>query len=538
MSYNNFGRIDIKGNFTNAGTYTDISGTVIFNGSSTQIITGKVSFYDLIINGIGPITTLDSIWVKDALKLISGILNVSSGILTLQNDAVYNGRVVSVGTGNITGTFIAQKWVSRCNALWSSYGSCMGQPINTMNLFTTGFSGCPYFPSYSWVNMYTYLESATGSFTVGYTPPTSTSEVLGRGVGFIYWFQNWGSGPDFPKKLLMQGTLDFQTVFTFPITCTNNSTPANIGWNLVSNPFPGTINWNNSGWTKTAMDNAEYMWNTCSSVYAAYVNGVATNGGSRFIPEGQGFFVHATTPGALLTATSAVIVNNTTQQLLTTSNPDSVNNVLKIGLGEDEIAIRLDSLATNQNDSLFDASEIISDSTRLYSYVYSDTSDIYSINSVKDTNQVIPVNVRKSGTLNFSGVNTFQSQYSIYLKDLLNGSYQQIFNGFTYPYTDTTTSTFQNRFEIHFSKIITTGIKQIVKNNSATINYDLKNIYVNFNFANPQTTQIIIYNLLGQELQRVDGTFYQEKNYTIHRPDVPVIVELLNSNNKVVKKVF
>ena len=42
--------LGIGGNWSNSGTFTDQSGTVTFNGSGAQTISGTNTFYDLTIN--------------------------------------------------------------------------------------------------------------------------------------------------------------------------------------------------------------------------------------------------------------------------------------------------------------------------------------------------------------------------------------------------------------------------------------------------------------------------------------------------------
>ena len=42
--------IGVKGNWSNSGTFTPSTGTVTFNGSAAQTISGTNTFYDLTIN--------------------------------------------------------------------------------------------------------------------------------------------------------------------------------------------------------------------------------------------------------------------------------------------------------------------------------------------------------------------------------------------------------------------------------------------------------------------------------------------------------
>ncbi|MBM3435605.1 MAG: hypothetical protein FJY07_05225 [Bacteroidetes bacterium] len=70
----------------------------------------------------------------------------------------------------------------------------------------------------------------------------------------------------------------------------------NQGWNAVGNPYPSAIDWDAaSGWTKTNVANATYVEN--AGLWASYIAGAGTNGGSRYISPGQGFFVECTDAG-------------------------------------------------------------------------------------------------------------------------------------------------------------------------------------------------------------------------------------------------
>ena len=90
-------------------------------------------------------------------------------------------------------------------------------------------------------------------------------------------------------------TIEFSGVFNTgnqSITLESNGSEK---WNFVGNPYPCTINWDASGWTKTNINDAIYIWdatlNSGQGGYMSYIGGVGTDGGSEFIPPSQGFFI-------------------------------------------------------------------------------------------------------------------------------------------------------------------------------------------------------------------------------------------------------
>ncbi|MEA3494639.1 MAG: hypothetical protein U9R42_01245, partial [Bacteroidota bacterium] len=131
------------------------------------------------------------------------------------------------------------------------------------------------------------------------------------------------------------------------------------GYNFVGNPYPSTIDWNaTSGWTKTDLDNAIYIWDPVSQNITSYVDGIGTNGGSRYIPPMQGFFVKCSTPSTLgtLGMTDAIRLHNSS---ISFRNENSKNIIkLKIESSQglcDETVVRFDNNSTKYFDGDFDA---------------------------------------------------------------------------------------------------------------------------------------------------------------------------------------
>src|SRR5690606_7351895 len=100
------------------------------------------------------------------------------------------------------------------------------------------------------------------------------------------------------------------------------------------------------------------------------------------------------------------------------TSEEEIKQVLRITLGDDEIALRLEENSTRGFDSETDAMKMLSESSRLYSSI--DSND-YSINATSIADQCIELRTSGSGTLTFSGISSFPEKWVITLTDRKTG---------------------------------------------------------------------------------------------------------------------
>lgn len=118
------------------------------------------------------------------------------------------------------------------------------------------------------------------------------------------------NGPTFDSLQLGKGYNYYSnnsSVFTLNGIINDSTVISNLSWsgssdhqgfNLIGNPFSSSLDWQqliNIGYT-TNITNSIYFTN--KDRVAAYVGGVDVNGGTRFIPPLQGFFVKSTAEGS------------------------------------------------------------------------------------------------------------------------------------------------------------------------------------------------------------------------------------------------
>ena len=145
-----------------------------------------------------------------------------------------------------------------------------------------------------------------------------------------------------------------------PVTYTFTGTAAEDGFNMVSNPYPSTIDWDDTDWVKTNMANAVYIQDPDTEQYATYIAGASTNGGSRYIASQQSFWVQAIAASPVLTAKESV-KSNIDQAFIKSGSVPVYSPGMTISLagnsGYDEAIVRHIEGTVNAFDHEFDANK-------------------------------------------------------------------------------------------------------------------------------------------------------------------------------------
>jgi hypothetical protein len=333
-------------------------------------------------------TSIDTLYITGRLTLDD---DFDVNPLVFVNGINHKGRLGRVrNNALLTGTIVWQKWIKRCDG-WAMYGSPFAVPLVDLGFLHTGFPGTTY-PTF-WANTYFYDETpADVDLNIGWVLPTHVNDILPRGKGFML-FDSTSSPTNAERVIELIGSTDLSENFDYNITYSGANNSTDNGWNLVSNPWPGTLNWDKNGWTKKKLQDAIWVWDNCTNNYASYINGVGVNGGEKFVPPGQSFWVKAIRPNPTLKSTSTVIANPSRE----IKKSDGQTGLVRISLGEDEIAFIVNSEASNNHDRLFDATKFICSNSRLYTEI---DSIQYAINAIynKDTTALY---VSGDGVLNF-----------------------------------------------------------------------------------------------------------------------------------------
>ena len=217
---------------------------------------------------------------------------------TMQNNNGIDGLIVksdATGTGSLILNSPAQGTVERfLNKTTTTQGQWffIGSPVSSAPLSMFNLN-----------NFYYYNEGVDDWWTgpdyyynggYGWQVPGTDLSV---GTGYIYYY--------YQTTLAYTGDLNYsETGYTFNVNYTEhpgdaaNSKPYTEfdGWNLLSNPYHSAIDWLKVG--KTGLNNSVYYYDGSADNYVYYIDngdgsGSGANGGSQFIPMGQGFFVKA-----------------------------------------------------------------------------------------------------------------------------------------------------------------------------------------------------------------------------------------------------
>lgn len=328
-----------------------------------------------------------------------------------------------------------------------------------------------------WLRAYDESLNLYGDYIV----PDATPMPVGQ--GFIAWTNS-------SETRTFSGDLNNGNVGSFALQLTG--VPAiNTGWNLIGNPYVSAIDWDAaSGWTRSNVADAVYVYNGVQ--YASYVGGTSTNGGTRYISPGQGFFVQATDAAASIAMNNDVRVHNSVHFMKDQTEP--LNNIrisVDGNMYTDECVITIRENAIDTYDFNLDAAKIKGAENAPQMYLLKQDAEL-SIASVASIESVyeMPVQIEfpENAEYIISWSNTLEMSNDLVLFDVVEGVQIPV----NTPYSFFATIDEQiDRFK--FSEI-SLDIAQ-----SQSVKYVYDNNIVRF-LGNTEEISSEVYNLNGQKL--------------------------------------
>lgn len=421
------------------------NGTVTFDGDNTTNVrgTGTTIFNSITVTGNTNVEIETSHSLRATLTLVgvssrfnavgSGAAGVFS-LISSDDDPTVDGRIASLPVpANFSGDVTVQRYMSQesmptlsNNRLYRFISSPVANAavsqiqleIPVTGTFT-GASTCTGCDSSS-PSMFGYDETVGSLFDDGWVefPSAANSETLARGAGYSLYVR----GNILPSTLWdVRGPVFSGDIPTLPVSYTPAGVSGADGFNLVGNPYPSAIDWNLIHPASTNIANAVYIRDNANGRYAQYVNGVGTNGGTKDIAMGQGFWVEAIGASPLLPLT---------ENMKSSASPSffrtmPIDNLLRIEMARDglsdEMAVRFLDDATDLFDAAFDARKLQNSIFNLSSLL-SDNNKL-SINTLgsMDCGRDVRLSVTNVSTghydLLLSGTESFSSEVSIKLVD-------------------------------------------------------------------------------------------------------------------------
>lgn len=317
--------LTLSGNLSSTGTFNLGTGDLVLTGTANQSIsTNNVNQF----NDITLTKTAGTVSINSNQNL-SGILTVSSGA-TFDADGVSNSAVFTLlstgdapgsdasiatlsGGASVTGNVSVQRsWGAADDVYRYISSSVSNAPISQLQdsgIPVTGpFTGSSFGQpectgcTNDYYNLGWYKEDARfapayaigSGYQIAPAQGNDNTEVLVAGRGYELYMWNGSSQDTWTSRgTANQGSIPLTVSYTF------YNKPVEDGWNLVGNPYPSSIQWEDNtdlpgGWTINNVSPIVWVWDVALQdwkFYDASSNSGNLTGG--LIAAGQGFWVQA-----------------------------------------------------------------------------------------------------------------------------------------------------------------------------------------------------------------------------------------------------
>ena len=444
----------VSGDWTNTNTFNSSPGnTITFNGASQQSISGSSgvnNFNNIILNNSsGLLLNSGTINIEEFMESISGKITLND-TLNLKSSSENSAGILKVSSSsdfeNSSGHFTVERYLNPSSAGWRMFGA----PIKNADFsdwddeliycgITTGTGNYSYAYCGNFYSVYSFDEIGDTLAEV-----TSMFSSISNANGYIVYTSSGAT------TLSVSGDPEFDS-FLKPITKDND------GWNLISNPYPATLDWTNGSNTgfhdvnSLKIDDAFYIYEADFNSGAGRYKTITS--GAQDIPHSQGFWVKKTDPGD---DNLTFNINQTigSQPSFIKSN-NGVNNPLIIKSIYDSTGY-FDDAEIKSAFNYSSGYDIGKEITKLFSPYPDYVSNIYFIdNSLNELHKIcinnntsdslffdVRIGSYASGnyTLEFENLNQFMIGSCLKLEDLNNGIITDLRRDSVYNFTSDSTA--------------------------------------------------------------------------------------------------
>ncbi len=366
--------------------------------------------------------------------------------------AADGGALITYGTVTNNGSFSIN--VMMATDLWE----LIGVPVSdvTADLFMGNY-----------LQMYSESSDTWNEIIEPTTP-------LMPGAGYALWMQSKSGLFTYSGT---PNTGDYSVDYTY----TPAGNPLHYGFNLVGNPYPSYIDWNEMNATYGAV----YQYDGYS-----YTSWNGTGWAARFVPPGEGFLIAPGQNGTLNFTNDCRALN----QPAKSANAEDNTIVLKAGndFYKDKLYIVFNENATEGFDLQYDAWKLLTEEDHVGQLFTINDDQNYSIDQRPECEQLsMGFTCQQGGSFTVS-IESNTIGGVIYLEDLKTGT---VHNLSTSAYTfDWSISEENHRFNLHFGPM---GIDQLPEAN--VLVYAAGNV-LHINTPNQQKLSVNVYNLVGQHV--------------------------------------
>jgi hypothetical protein len=279
---------------------------------------------------------------------------------------------------------------------------------------------------------------------------------------------------------------------SFTISNMSFANPNDAGYNLIGNPYPSTIDWNLVT-SKTNVTSTIWVWNPNTYSYGTYDGVASVNGGSRYIPACQGFFVKVNNSSNSLTLNNSVRVSQPQTFL---KGDSKLSNAIKLQLTDGKYSDEALVYFAQETDG---SPKLYSFSSAVPQLFIKEGTQNFAISHYsgpianRDVHLALYINQSGKYTINVADF-TFDNNVNVSLEDLVSKK-TTILNGTSSYSFDFATGSESNRFVLHFSNKSVTAIETVSDNTPKIYSFG-KQIYISNTAAH--SGEIAVYDLLGR----------------------------------------
>jgi len=318
------------------------------------------------------------------------------------------------------------------------------------------------------------------------------------------------------------------------------------GFNLVGNPFPSSLDWDQGTWNHVNTTAIAYVWNNGNYITRNSIGqGTLTDG---IIPPGQGFFVQASDAGASISLPQDARVHGGQNLYKKNKRESKIENTdfLKVrvsdGIKEDQTWISFHELASNNWDMGIDAERLdgADDQPQLYTKLDSKKMSLQVFEPLLEAHTVpVYFKATENGiyTLTFDYMESFENA-TIWLVDKNEDIWVNLDVNNTYEFSSNSQDN-PDRFTIHFYRGITNiSNSEIAKTEKFKIWSSNNAINIKRNNTDEKINKIEIVNMLGQTVSAVENPYGDIQTITLNTDNIYVIVRVYTNSDIVNEKVF